>query len=120
MQNSNSLCIAKNILSSLIVLILFFSLPIYSSAKEISQGESLFIQNCSGCHIDGGNIIRRRKTLKLNDLKRNGFDSAEAIAEIARNGSGIMIGYEKVLGDGGDQLVADWVWSQAQKAWIHG
>ena len=76
--------------------------------------------HCSGCHVQGGNIIRRRKTLKLSALKRNGFDNQDAIARIAREGIGSMSGYEEVLGKGGDKLVAKWVWEQAQKAWVQG
>ena len=77
--------------------------------------ESLFNNNCAGCHINGGNIIRRSKNLKISSLKRNGIDNPEAIAKIARQGIGIMGGYEDVLGDNGDQIVANWVLEQAQK-----
>ena len=84
------------------------------------SGKDLFVMHCSGCHVNGGNIIRRSKTLKLSALKRNGFDSQDSIARIAREGIGSMSGYEEVLGQGGDQLVAIWVWEQAQNAWIHG
>ena len=31
-----------------------------------------------------------------------------------------MDGYEEVLGEKGDQLVADWILKQAQKAWVQG
>ena len=31
---------------------------------------------------------------------------------------GIMDGYKDQLGDNGDQVVADWIWEQAQKAWV--
>ena len=85
-----------------------------------SQGENLFIEHCSGCHVNGGNIIRRNKTLKISDLKRNGLDNPEAIAKIARLGIGNMSGYEEVLGEGGDQIVANWIWEQSQKAWVQG
>ena len=89
-------------------------------ALNDSGGESLFNQNCSGCHVRGGNVIRRNKTLKLSDLKRNGLDNPEAIAKVARIGIGIMSGYEEVLGEGGDQIVANWIWEQTQKAWVQG
>ena len=94
--------------------------PIRASANEISQGQELFVQHCSGCHINGGNIIRRGKTLKLSALKRQGIDNPEAIARIARIGVGSMSGYSEVLGEGGDQVVADWIWKQSQNAWIQG
>ena len=76
--------------------------------------------HCSGCHVNGGNIVRRGKNLKLSALKRNGLDNPNEIARIAREGIGIMGGYEQVLGPEGDQVVANWIWQQAQNAWIHG
>ncbi len=87
---------------------------------ENNPGEILFIQHCSGCHVNGGNIIRRGKTLKIKALKKYGLDNPEAIAKIAREGIGSMSGYKEALGEGGDQLVANWVWDQAQKAWVQG
>ena len=83
-------------------------------------GEDLFAMHCAACHIKGGNIIRRSKTLKLSALKSNGLDSQEAIARVAREGIGSMSGYKKVLGETGDKKVAIWVWEQAQKAWVQG
>ena len=74
----------------------------------------------SACHVNGGNIIRRNKTLKLAALKRNGLDNQEDIARVAREGMGIMSGYEDVLGKQGDKKVAIWIWEQAQNAWVQG
>ena len=54
----------------------------------------------------------------MSSLKRNGIDNPEAIAKIARQGLGIMSGYKNELGENGDQIVANWVWKQSQKAWI--
>ena len=85
-----------------------------------SSGEELFNNHCIGCHVNGGNIIRRGRTLKLAALKRNGIDDPEAIARIAREGIGQMSGYGDVLGEGGDRLVSEWIWDQAQNAWIQG
>ena len=96
----------------------YLSLPKELNAIEADSGESLFRFNCAGCHINGGNILRRSKNLKISSLKRNGIDNPEAIAKIARQGVGIMSGYEDELGDNGDQIVANWVWEQAQKAWV--
>ena len=85
-----------------------------------ADGEALFVQHCAGCHINGGNIIRRGKNLKLATLERRGLDSVDAIARIAREGAGQMSGYGDVLGEGGDRIVATWVLEQAQNAWIQG
>ena len=108
---------------------LFFSFPVFivliigliicpiAIAEE--SGQDLFISHCAGCHVNGGNIIRRGKTLRLSALKRNGLDSQEEIAKIAREGIGIMSGYKDVLGEGGDKQVAIWIFEQAQNAWVH-
>ena len=96
----------------------FISLPKEIHAFEEDLGKNLFKNHCAGCHINGGNIIRRSKNLKISALKHNGIDSPESIAEIAKNGIGIMDGYKDQLGVNEDQIVANWVWEQAQKAWI--
>ena len=96
----------------------YLSLPKEGNAIEADLGKNLFKHNFAGCHINGGNIIRRSKNLKIWSLKRNGIDNPEAIANIARQGIGIMSGYKDELGENGDQIVANWVWEQAQKAWV--
>ena len=110
----------KILILSTLIIGSFSSHPNKVFALNENVGEHLFIENCAGCHINGGNIIRRNKTLKEKDLKRNGVDTKEKIAKIAREGIGIMDGYEEVLGEKGDQLVADWILKQAQKAWVQG
>tara|TARA_Y100001968_G_C18942394_1_gene519347 strand:- start:124 stop:417 length:294 start_codon:yes stop_codon:yes gene_type:complete len=94
------------------------SLPKELIALDSDIGTNIFKNHCAGCHLNGGNIIRRSKNLKISSLKRNGIDNPEAIAKIARKGIGIMNGYEDELGDNGDQIVANWIWEQAQKAWV--
>ena len=96
------------------------TLPIKAAALNEREGEQIFIKNCAGCHIKGGNIIRRNKTLKEKDLIKNGIETPEAIAKIAREVIGIMSGYEDLLGEEGDEIVANWIWEQSQKAWIQG
>ena len=105
-------------LISICCISLYISLPKEIIATEADSGKSLFNNNCAGCHINGGNIIRRSKNLKISSLKRNGIDNPDAIARIASQGIGIMGGYEDVLGDNGDQIVANWILEQAQKAWV--
>jgi cytochrome c6 len=83
----------------------------------LDAGSSLFGAHCAGCHLQGGNIIRRGKTLKLAALERNGIASPEAIAAIAAGGIGQMGGYAQTLGEGGPEAVAAWVWQQALDGW---
>ena len=107
----------QGVLTALLILLME---PGLVQAAASSEGAALFQQHCAACHINGGNIIRRGKTLKLKALERQGIASVDAIAQIAREGVGQMSGYGDVLGPGGDQLVAEWIWEQAQNAWIQG
>jgi cytochrome c6 len=85
-----------------------------------ARGAQLFEQHCAGCHVNGGNILRRGKTLKLAALERSGRADPAVIASIAAAGVGQMGGYAAVLGDGGPEAVAGWVWQQAQAGWPRG
>lgn len=77
----------------------------------------VFELNCAGCHINGGNIVRRGKNLKLKTLQRNGVDSLEAIAELVTNGKGIMSAYGDRLTPEEIQAVSAYVLEQAEKNW---
>ena len=105
------------VMRPLLGLLLVLVLPLCSVSPARADGAELFSQHCAGCHLNGGNIIRRGKTLRLAALERQGLASPEAIAAIARNGVGQMSGYGAVLGDAGVEQVADWVWQQAQLGW---
>ncbi len=112
--------ISKKMGSLLLLIALILFLPNSSKASTQKNGQEIFIQHCSACHVNGGNIIRRGKNLKLSTLKRFDLDNAESIAKISREGVGIMSGYSKVLEEGEDELVAKWILEQAQKAWFQG
>ncbi|MEB3276895.1 MAG: c-type cytochrome [Cyanobacteriota bacterium] len=86
-------------------------------ALAAADGAALFSNHCAGCHVNGGNIIRRGKTLRLAALERQGLASPEAIAQVAAAGLGQMGGYGAVLGEGGPEAVAAYVWDQAQAGW---
>jgi cytochrome c6 len=67
--------------------------------------------------VNGGNIVRRRKTLKQRALQRNGVGSIEAIATLITNGKGIMSAYGDRLSPEAIDLLAHYVWDQAQNNW---
>lgn len=91
-----------------------------AAASELARGAQLFEQHCVGCHVNGGNILRRGKTLKLAALERYDRADPAVIATIAAAGVGQMGGYAAVLGEGGPEAVASWVWQQAQAGWPRG
>jgi len=86
----------------------------------LATGRQLFEAHCVGCHVQGGNIVRRDRTLHLAALQRYGFADPEAIATIAADGLGRMSGYAEALGDDGPRAVAAWVWQQALSDWPRG
>ena len=114
----NFINLSLNLFLISLVSTFLISFPKEINAIDSNLGKNLFRNHCAGCHINGGNIIRRSKNLKISILKRNGINDPEAIAKIARKGIGIMDGYEIQLGENGDKIVANWIWEQAQKAWV--
>lgn len=82
-----------------------------------AQGAQIFELHCAGCHIHGGNIVRRNKTLKLKALQRNHMDSLAAIREIVANGKGNMSAYKDRLTEVEIQTVAAYVLEQAEQGW---
>jgi len=112
----------RRILALLAVLLLVFwpqpawGLPA-AGGDGVADGARLFQQTCAGCHPHGGNIIRRGRTLRESALRRQGIDSAAAVAQIAAEGIGRMDGYAGALGEGGPERVGLWVWEQALADW---
>ena len=104
--------------SLLAALVVGLALP--GPLQAAADGPRLFDAHCAGCHVNGGNIIRRGKTLRLAALERQGVASEAAIAAIAAGGVGQMSGYGGVLGEDGVAAVAAWVWQQAQADWPRG
>lgn len=102
-----------------IVLVVWLSFAPWAHAIETSSEtvQSLFTVQCAGCHPNGGNIVRRGKTLKSRALRRNGVDSVAAIASLITNGKGLMSAYGDRLTSEEIDLLATYVWEKAQNNW---
>ncbi|TBR59148.1 c-type cytochrome [Mastigocladus laminosus UU774] len=105
----------KFILLLFTVLIISFSQP--ALAADTTNGAKIFDVHCAGCHINGSNIIRRGKNLKLKALKKYGMDSIEAISSLVANGKNNMSAYKDRLSEQEIQDVAVYVLQQAEKGW---
>lgn len=92
-----------------------FTLP--ANALDTAKGAEVFSFHCAGCHINGGNIIRRGKNLKKNALKKYRMDSLEAITNIVTNGKSNMSAYKDRLTTEEIQTLAAYVLEQAEKDW---
>jgi cytochrome c6 len=77
----------------------------------------IFSAKCAGCHINGGNIIRRGKNLKQKALKKYGMDSIANISNLVTNGKGIMPAYKNRLSEQQIIDVSAYVLSQAETDW---
>ncbi|WP_019500107.1 cytochrome c6 PetJ [Pseudanabaena sp. PCC 6802] len=86
-------------------------------AADLARGAEIFNANCAGCHANGGNIVRRNKTLKLKALSKFGMDSVAAIAEIVAKGKNNMSAYKERLSDREIEDVATYVLTQAESGW---
>lgn len=86
-------------------------------AADLAQGAALFETHCAGCHINGGNIVRRGKTLQLKALERNQVNTLEAIAALVSNGKGNMSAYQTKLSAAEIQEVSAYVLDRAQHGW---
>ena len=58
--------------------------------NAIENGEILFKNNCSVCHLGGNNIIIPEKNLKHETLEANGMNSKSAISYQIINGKNGM------------------------------
>ncbi|WP_420485267.1 cytochrome c6 PetJ [Iningainema tapete] len=107
----------RYIIVLLILMVLNLHLTPKAFAADITNGAEIFSVQCAGCHINGGNIVRRGKNLKLKALKKYNMDSIEAISSIVTNGKNNMSAYKDRLTEQEIQDVAVYVLEQAEKGW---
>lgn len=100
-----------------LLLISCWWLPQMALAVSVTDAPELFAVNCAGCHLQGGNIVRRGKNLKLKALERNGYTTPAAITEIITQGKGNMSAYRERLSADEISTLATYVWEQAQHGW---
>lgn len=97
-----------------IVLVFAFALP---AVADTASGAEIFGVHCAGCHANGGNIVRRGKTLKQKALEKNGMASLEAIMAIVTNGKNNMSAYKDRLSEPQIATVAAYVLERAAQDW---
>jgi cytochrome c6 len=99
------------------LLLLWNFLWVTPALADTPNSAVLFENTCAGCHINGGNIIRRGKNLKLKTLQKNGVDSEAAIAQIITHGKGIMSAYGERLSAEEIEALSRYVLEQAKADW---
>lgn len=56
-----------------------------AAEKKQSSGKALFLKNCSGCHENGGNLVKPEKTLSKKRLAENNIKTTGDIIKKMRN-----------------------------------
>ena len=73
-------------------------------------GEALFKQHCAVCHVDGGNLIAPRKTLRKKDREANNVKTVEAIVKTMRKpGPGMTAFNEKSISEKDAKTIAEYI-----------
>jgi len=109
----------KKIISVLLLSVAIFTFAFSNpaSAVDAASGAALFEANCAQCHLGGGNIVNRAKTLKKADLEKYNMYSAEAIATQITKGKGAMPAFGRKLKADQIENIAAYVLEQADKDW---
>jgi cytochrome c6 len=84
-----------------------------SLAKNLENGEILFLQNCNVCHKNRNNLIIPEKNLKKEALETNGMYNLEAIVYQITNGKNSMPAFGGRLTDIEIQTIAEYVLEKA-------
>ena len=104
-----------------ITLIIIFQTSLHNKyllASDIRDGEKIFRNVCSGCHVRSGSVVLKgSKSLKLSDLEKRVIADVNSITIIANDGIGFMKGYKNKLRDGEDKILAQWIIQNAEKGW---
>jgi cytochrome c6 len=91
--------------------------PSLSSSPNLTNGAQVFEAQCAGCHVGGGNIIRRGKNLKLKTLQKNHVETIAAIAALVTAGKGNMSAYGNRITAIEINDVSAYVLNQAEQNW---
>ena len=100
------------------ILCTLFIFPVNAEAIDsFDNGAKVFKANCAGCHVNGGNIVRRGKNLKSKALHRHKVDTQDAVESLVTNGKGIMSAYGDKLTQQEIADVSAYVLQRAEENW---
>jgi cytochrome c6 len=95
--------------------LLVFNFSQRVQAQSLENGEKVFINNCSVCHLGGNNIIIPEKNLKKETLEANGMNTIQAISYQVINGKNGMPAFGGRLTEKEIEDVANYVLQKSQK-----
>jgi cytochrome c6 len=83
----------------------------------VPVGKQVFTNNCSACHVGGGNVLIAEKTLMKEALEKYGMESLAAIQTQVTQGKNAMPSFAKRLSMAEIEAVAGYVLTQAEAGW---
>ena len=110
----------QKIIATVVVVIALFTINasvLAAPMGDLDSGAAVFKANCAGCHVNGGNIVRRGKNLKIKALHKNKVDTHEAVVSLVTNGKGIMSAYGDKLTPEEISEVSTYVLNRAEQNW---
>ena len=94
--------------------LILFSLLI-NNENTIEKGDILFQQYCNQCHQNGTTILFPEKSLKKENLERNGINSIEAISYQLKNGKNGMPAFGGKLKEEEIKKIASYIIEKGKK-----
>ncbi|MBT0651620.1 c-type cytochrome [Geomobilimonas luticola] len=80
------------------------------AATAFASGEDVFKAKCMACHPNGGNIMKKEKTLSGKDLAANKLNTTKALVKYMRNpGPGMTKFDAKALPEKDAKAVAEYI-----------
>jgi len=107
---------ASHFIALLFFLATLFTFVDRPIAQDLTEGQEVFDNICSNCHLGGGNRMNPKRTLHMGALEKYGMNSMEAIKKQVTRGNG-MPSFESLLTAEQIESVAAYVLHKAQKGW---
>ena len=123
----------KKLFANILVVILpyyFEQNPCFARDMVIDTKDSktIFINSCSGCHNNGGNLLNPAKTLKKDDLLKFEVFERSKLSALISQGRGQMPAYGEFISPKGNLMPAkltpteidnlsDYIIDMAEKSW---
>jgi len=80
------------------------------AGTALASGEEIFKSKCMACHPDGGNIMKKEKSLSAKDLAANKLNNTKALVKYMRNpGPGMTKFDAKALPEKDAKEVAEYI-----------
>ena len=107
----------RSVWAGLVALTLVLNFSPVVLAADLDNGAKVFTANCASCHVGGGNIINRAKTLSEADLTKYGMNSLDKVIAQVTNGKPPMPSFKTRLTAEQIEDVANYVLDKAVSGW---